>query len=594
MSDRSHIRWLLLFGVMILVPAAVLTVMSVRTLVDDEHNTLADLQLRLPAVRAEVDRLVRTAIDSDETYTTLVTLRFRVNSELKITDPPFRTLAISERRGEHLATVVEGRRLMNTGDVSGAAALYESAQETNLSPEEDGELHNLLAQAYAVEGRVNDVRHTYHTLMQSPGLFDADGAHLASMFPGVREYFKMSRRIGGYGRGFREGHDRIATRLSRRAQFLEEFERLQPSGSVPMMGSFVCGTYDDGRTGLAFIFDGPDGFDRDGIVLDVRAISRRVAKSLPTAVSVELFDFEALQDVDRRRQRSVRTIGSGSDQVSRLNAIVYAETGSPLGALRQRRFLAFFGVLAMALTIGAGVWLVYTNTIREMELAQMRSDLVSNVSHELRTPLQSIQMHAETLSMGRYRDEDQHQRYLDTITHESNRLSRMVSNVLDFSRLEGGRLHYEMSDLNLSRVVGKTTEDLEPSLHANGFILIRAIDDDLHVRGDAEHIDSAVGNLIGNAVKYSGGEKEIYVKGYASDVGAVIEVQDRGIGVPEGDRRTIFDRFRRASNAGDATGAGLGLALVKDVMAAHAGRVTVSDHEGGGSVFKLEFPRVRV
>jgi signal transduction histidine kinase len=222
----------------------------------------------------------------------------------------------------------------------------------------------------------------------------------------------------------------------------------------------------------------------------------------------------------------------------------------------------------------------------------MRSDFVSNVSHELRTPLQSIQMYAETLSLGRYRDESQHQRYLDTITQESNRLARLFGNVLDFSRIEQGRKSYRLRPTELAPIVLKTVSEFEPRMKERGFTMVVDVDEKVLVDVDVDAMDSAVGNLIANAIKYSADIQEIEVRVSREDDNAMIDVSDRGIGIPVAERSKIFKKFYRATNVEDTTGTGLGLSLVQDIVNAHGGTCEVLERENGGSTFRIRLQEV--
>jgi signal transduction histidine kinase len=623
MNIPTNIRWMILFGVMILVPTGVLTVLAVRTLVDDEKSALADLQSRLPYVRQQVDQVIEDALHDRQSPA--VMFHFELDRSQNVIKPRFQSINITDRRPEHVSRLASGHRAeyVDLGPTQ-AIAIYQSALLEAGSEVEKGELQNLLGRVYARSGQTDEMMLVHRDLIAQPDLFDPDGAHLASLsairvldkadtkvakasleewlgvfesdiaplFPGTREYLRVGRRIS-LRRGFSDDFEIRIERLKQRARFLEETEKLHLAGSTDQ-GAFVCGTYDDGSTGLVHYPRMSGNTSREGVSIDVKAVANRVSGLIPDTYGLLLFDLESLPEIEKQTSQYVRTISSASEMVARLNVVLYIKDQSFLaGQFRQGRSFDLMGVFAMTLMIGVGVWLVYRGGTRELELARLRSDFVSNVSHELRTPLQAIRMYAETLSLGRYRDETQQQRYLDTITQESNRLSRMVNNVLDFSRLEGGRLTYRLVSMDLGSVVNQTLDELEPGLLESGFRVTRTVNADLHIVGDPDHVDGVVGNLIANAAKYSREMREIDVSVVQVGDQCCVEVSDRGVGVPEDDRVRVFERFQRASNVGDVTGAGLGLALVKDVMVAHSGSVDVETREGGGSVFKLSFPKER-
>jgi two-component system phosphate regulon sensor histidine kinase PhoR len=261
--------------------------------------------------------------------------------------------------------------------------------------------------------------------------------------------------------------------------------------------------------------------------------------------------------------------------------------------LRRRsvRNLVLIGLLDIVIL--AGVILVYRSMRRELELARMKSDFVSNVSHELRTPLALIRMFAETLDMGRIRDEEKKQEYYGTILRETERLTRLINNILNFSRMEAGKKEYHFAGLDLNGVVSGVLDTYHHHLQSGGFAPSIDLQSGLPlIRGDAEAIAEALINLIDNAVKYSGEEKFLRVATRANDRMASVEVQDHGIGIAPEHREKVFETFYRVSSGPVHTtkGSGLGLTLVKHIMEAHGGRVELESMPGVGSTFRLLFP----
>jgi signal transduction histidine kinase len=175
---------------------------------------------------------------------------------------------------------------------------------------------------------------------------------------------------------------------------------------------------------------------------------------------------------------------------------------------------------------------------------------------------------------------------------ESQRLSRMVGNVLDFSRMESGRKTYDFVELDLGAVVRNTLEEFRPVLNQGGFVLALQIPESPPaVRGDGEAIATAVANLMSNAVKYSKDRKEIGVTVAAVAGAAQVEIADRGVGISSEEQTRIFEKFHRAPSAGNtATGTGLGLALVKGIAEAHGGSIDCRSRKGGGTAFALRLP----
>jgi two-component system phosphate regulon sensor histidine kinase PhoR len=258
---------------------------------------------------------------------------------------------------------------------------------------------------------------------------------------------------------------------------------------------------------------------------------------------------------------------------------------------RSYRNIAIIVALDMMLLTGA--WLIYRTIRREMELIQLKSDFVSNVSHELRTPLSLIRMFAETLEMKRVKTEKKKYEYYRTIVQESERLSRLVNNLLNFSRMEAGKRNYSLQTVSLNTVVSKVFGFYSLQLRSKNFEVVVDLEKNLPaVEADEEAIAEALHNVIDNAVKYS--EKEKYLRvatGRKADM-AYVEVQDRGIGIAPEHHGKIFEKFYRVSTGLVQTtkGSGLGLALVQHIVCAHGGRVEVHSTLGNGSTFRLLLP----
>ena len=242
-----------------------------------------------------------------------------------------------------------------------------------------------------------------------------------------------------------------------------------------------------------------------------------------------------------------------------------------------------------------GVTLVLRDLSREQRLSRLRSDFVANVTHELKTPLTSIRMFAETLRMGRIKEESERQECLDVIVSEAQRLSRLISNVLDFSKIERGQKLYQMAEVNVSEVDESTLGTLKYSLEEQGFTLETEIEPRVRAIGDADALEQAMLNLINNAVKYSRRNKSVRIRLWAQGDEVLFRVSDRGIGIPEGEQNRIFEKFYRVhmGNEPDTGGAGLGLTVVKHIVEAHRGKIRVESKVGEGSSFSLILPRLQ-
>jgi signal transduction histidine kinase len=253
-------------------------------------------------------------------------------------------------------------------------------------------------------------------------------------------------------------------------------------------------------------------------------------------------------------------------------------------------------IALLLLSIGIGSWLIVKDLKRQLTLARQKTDFVSNVSHELKTPLTSIRMFSELLTEGRVSDPDRRQSYLQIISAESSRLTRLINNVLDFSRMERGEKKYDLRRLDIVALVRETAENYRPHLEAGGFKFECELPKTpIEVNADRDALAQVVVNLVSNAEKYSGPRKEISIRITVREeaLPAVeLQVLDCGLGVPPGCENKIFEQFYRAhdSLSSGIQGSGLGLTLARQIARAHGGEVSYQPREGGGSCFALRLP----
>jgi signal transduction histidine kinase len=259
------------------------------------------------------------------------------------------------------------------------------------------------------------------------------------------------------------------------------------------------------------------------------------------------------------------------------------------------RFLHYNYMVLAALSVlmVGGVWLTYRNVSREMTLARLKSDFVANVSHELRTPLALIRLYAETLELGRLTAKEKYQEYFRIIREESERLTALINNILDFSRIEAGRKEYEFQETDLGELVHSTLESYRFQIQQNGFAYEENISPDIPpVKVDREAIARSLLNLVNNALKYSKDRKFIGVSLYRGDGSINLEVRDSGIGIPPNEQEKIFEKFYRCGDplVHDVKGSGLGLSLVRHIARAHGGDVHVESEPEKGSKFTIALP----
>ena len=258
----------------------------------------------------------------------------------------------------------------------------------------------------------------------------------------------------------------------------------------------------------------------------------------------------------------------------------------------QRRTNLFFIILSSSLTFFSLV-VIYVASRRERQLRQLKEDFIGNVSHELKTPLSLIRMFSEILATGRVKTDKTKQEYYDIIHTESDRMTHLIDNLLDFASLErdGKRQHFERT--NIGHLVARQIEAYKPQIQSEGFQVAADIESQIpDTLADPNSITMAFFNLLDNSVKYSGDQKCIQVRVRRTDGFVEVAVQDRGLGIPHGEQQKVFEKFYRGSNAMNRKirGSGIGLSITKHVAEMHGGTVLVESEPGKGSTFTLRIP----
>jgi signal transduction histidine kinase len=264
-----------------------------------------------------------------------------------------------------------------------------------------------------------------------------------------------------------------------------------------------------------------------------------------------------------------------------------------LGAARRPFRLAILLEVALGLLLVGGSFLGWRAFRQEMFLARMKTEFVANVSHELKTPLALIRLFGETLLFDRVKDPSKAKEYFGIITRESERLTHLVNNILDFSSLSAGRKTFDLKPCSLGQVVEETFAAYRFQLEERGFrSSLQVIGDIPAAMADPDAVAQALINLLQNSVRYSPREKEVAVKVERSGGAVRISVADRGMGIAPAERRRVFEEFYRspAARSLGTRGSGLGLTLVQRILEAHGGSVEVASVLGEGSTFTLVFP----
>ena len=255
----------------------------------------------------------------------------------------------------------------------------------------------------------------------------------------------------------------------------------------------------------------------------------------------------------------------------------------------------FYGALlifVVALML-MGAFLIARDISRETETTRLKTEFVHNISHELKTPLTLIRLYGETLQRKENLKKNEKKEAYEIITKESERLSHLINNVLDFSRIEMGRKEFDFKMGNLAETVRDTLESYRYHLKKKGFSIQEEIASYLpEMIFDREAIASVLVNLLSNAMKFSPKKKEVAVRLFRENENAVLQVADKGIGITKKEISRIFKRFYRSKNeiVSETRGSGLGLTLVKHITEAHGGRIKVESEPGKGSIFSIILP----
>ena len=247
--------------------------------------------------------------------------------------------------------------------------------------------------------------------------------------------------------------------------------------------------------------------------------------------------------------------------------------------------------------LSGGVIIVMHNVTERKALEDSRKEFVANVSHELRTPLTSIKSYAETMLETPYIEENILQKFLSVIVNESDRMTRIVKDLLVLSRLENNKTEWRFTSFNMERLLTETCGSLEIDAGNNGHSLVLECESPLgDVVGDEERLGQVIINIVANAIKYTQQGGEISIRACRAGDAICIDVKDNGIGIPKEDLPHIFERFYRVDKARSREhgGTGLGLAIAKDIIDAHRGRIEIASEPGSGTMVSITVPCGRI
>ena len=283
------------------------------------------------------------------------------------------------------------------------------------------------------------------------------------------------------------------------------------------------------------------------------------------------------------------------ESLPRWEAAAYLTTPQSItNQARTSSIVIWILVLILFVSVAGGGTMVLSSVYGEMRLAQKKATFVTNVSHELKTPLTSISLFVELLRGKRPIAQAKREQYLSLMASETERLTRLINNVLDFSSLDRGVKRYTLRTLDAAGVAEDVVESQRVRLESRGFtVTFHSHSSGLRVRADPEAVKQVLLNLLANAEKYSADRKEIGVEVDAGPEGAVrMHVLDRGIGIADKDREKIFREFYRVNDslASGVQGTGLGLTIARRIARDLGGDVSCAPRDGGGSDFIVSLP----
>ena len=436
-----------------------------------------------------------------------------------------------------------------------------------------------------------DKEHQGRVLAYDPRthLFVVDPPEGAALLEQIRRLAPRKRAIVAY-----------STAIDGRSSYMQAQLRFNPPVTRERLTSFVAFSVDAWRLRHEYFparlaaqlqsVEGPTGFpalvvavaDDSGQVIFPAGGAARLRVVDERQFPLVFFDKALLAfAVPLETHREVWRVRTGYD----------GQTIPEIVEARARPHRAMMTVLAVVMALG--VFFVVRAAAREVRLAELKSNFVSSVSHDLKTPLALIQLFAETLELGRLKNTERAQEYYRIINSEARKLTRLINNLLDFSRIEAGLRRYKLEPVDLGSLTTRVLESLDIQFRHQQFTVTSRVAPDIPpVLIDAEAGEQAIENLLSNAMKYSPEDRHILVEVDCAGGFGRVRVTDRGIGIAPRFHRRIFRKFYRIqTDAGTgAQGTGLGLAIVDHIMHALGGFVRVDSEPGRGSTFALHFP----
>lgn len=647
MAAFPHRRQLALFVVAVLFPSMVLVALGLRTIVQDRElaaNRLAEDRRRLvadvrQALRAELDGIKLDALRDYAKTTESPSSRAYGHPAVRLVAPiregrfvapwelrranPVAQASLEPHSLAFMRAIARGEVAeLREKDFPRATSAYRDALRASTNPPQSAFARLMLARALAAGGRFGEALKLYRDLLAMPSeIQDAEGVPIAlyaaarliesappDSLVGARLRLELASSVW---RSPAEAYllrglvDRIAAKDSSGQRISASRPRIDDE--IALIERTIALQHELPRIGLAY----GGGLSSAAPVAWVPFAS---GAWLVTVADSPGADGEAVVAVDA--QTVLRAMSNSAASPSSLPSTLafrLGDEGEPLGpdfpyfmlargdtpsatlgtALnRQRRFYLAILTLVLGITVVGG-YLLWRDVRREARLSDLRAHFVSSVSHELKTPLTAIRMFAERLRAKEHPTRAMLAEYLDTIVGESERLTRLLNNVLDLSRIEQDQKNYRREPTALAIVAKRAAAAMEYPLAQEGFTLNVQLENGVPpIAVDADAIEQAILNLLTNAMKYSGDSRVIDLRVRPENGHAVIDVADRGVGIPSSEHTRLTERFYRVRSAANdrISGTGLGLTLVDHVVRAHGGFLHVQSVVGEGSTFSIHLP----
>ncbi|MFN7371133.1 MAG: sensor histidine kinase [Cyclobacteriaceae bacterium] len=352
--------------------------------------------------------------------------------------------------------------------------------------------------------------------------------------------------------------------------------------------------------GLMFVTEEETGQSITGFILDPEAFVEDLMGPRLQQISENQFLLSVTRKSDQQQIYSTQLRDSTSSVILQKDLWLipdYSIGIGPLGTslskiVRERTTTNLILLLGMAVVLLVAVFLAFRSVRQEVQLVQNKAEFVSNVSHEIRTPLALISMFAETLEMGRVPTEEKKKEYYSILHKETQRLTAIVNKILNFSQTEAGKKTLHPERLSLTKEVHEILYTYDFHLKNKGFIYEFRAPEEAWVMADKAALTEVIINLIDNAMKYSPNTRRIELTAGTDGKKVYLAVRDFGVGISRADQKHIFDKFYRVStgNLAKASGTGLGLSLVKQLLEQQNGQISVYSDVGKGSTFTIYLP----